>query len=694
MLQAHLRPRVDHLAGRLRLASARVVAACSGALIAGAPLLVVFDYLTESPPGEQAVRPVTFIALVLLVCGGALLLRRHRWGGVMATAGLATAFGIHLDPLFRSPALFLGAALLFGLALLGIWGGPRGFRHYSLLELHPDAAMSRARGACLTALCSWLFVVLRRVEPAPAVLIASSTWIAISALFAALWLRRVQRFVPVDWKRIWLFVAAVVAGALISWRNPELALTVASILPAAALVASTVMTRHEPALSFEQPDLWDTVLSQPARLLVVTFLALCVLGTLLLSLPIASTRAAGISAVDGAFTAVSAVCVTGLIVLDTPNDFTGFGQAIILLLIQLGGLGIMTFSTAALGLLGRRLSLRHEGAVASVLSVEGRNDLFRALRSLLAVTFTAEAAGLAILAPLFMWEGDVLPQALWRALFTSVSAFCNAGFALQSDSLVQYQRNPLILHVVALLIILGGLSPVVVVALPDVLRGRRISAQAKLALTASAALLASGAFAITAIEWNNTLAGLSFFDRLHNGWFQSVTLRTAGFNSIDIAAVHPPVLTLMMIWMFIGGSPGGTAGGIKTTTAALLVLAVVAAIRGRWDVIAFRRRIRPETVYKAAAIATLGLVTLLMVVVALQLTQDLSGGVAPFEAVSALATVGLTIGGTARLDEVGKIIIMTAMFSGRVGPLTLFLFLSGRFEKTSLEFPEERVDVG
>jgi trk system potassium uptake protein TrkH len=546
----------------------------------------------------------------------------------------------------------------------------------------------------VTALGGWLFVVLARVEPVPSVLAAAAAWFTAAALFAFFWLWRLQRFRAVRWKWVGAFAVAVLLAVAVAWQNPELALTVAALLPAAALVASTLITRHEPALRFEPTDLWDTVLNQPARLLVVTFLALCVVGTLLLGLPISSTSPLGVSAVDAAFTAVSAVCVTGLIVLDTPNDFTGFGQAAILLMIQLGGLGIMTFSTAALGLLGRRLSLRHEGAVASALSVEGRNDLFRSLRLLLSVTFIAEAIGAALLLPLFIWEGDAVLQALWRAVFTSISAFCNAGFALQSDSLIRYQQDPWILHIVALLIIVGGLSPVVVLAVPDLLRGRRMAVQIKLAFSTSLVLLASGAFAITAIEWNNTLAGLPFFDRLHNGWFQSVTLRTAGFNSIDTAAVHAPVLTLMMVWMFIGGSPGGTAGGIKTTTAALLALAVVAAIRGRWDLIAFRRRVRPETVYKAAAIATLGLASLLVAVVALQLTQDLPGALAPFEAVSALATVGLTVGATAHLDQVGKVIIMTAMFAGRVGPLTLFLFLSGRSEKSSWEFPEERVDVG
>jgi trk system potassium uptake protein TrkH len=466
------------------------------------------------------------------------------------------------------------------------------------------------------------------------------------------------------------------------------------MLPATALLLTFARAPAEAALRYEPAGGWDMVVHQPARLLVVTFLALCVLGTLLLSLPISSPHAAGISLVNAAFTAVSAVCVTGLIVLDTPVDFTGFGQAAILLLIQLGGLGIMTFSTAALGLLGRRLSLRYESAVVSALSVQGRHELFRDLRRLLTITFSAELIGTAVLSSLFAVEGEAPRQALWRGLFTSVSAFCNAGFALQSDSLIGYQRNPWILHTVALLIIIGGLSPAVVAALPDLLLRRRVAVQIKLAVVSTLVLLAGGAIAVTAIEWNNTLANLSLFDRLHNGWFQSVTLRTAGFNSIDIAAVHGSMLTLMMVWMFIGGSPGGTAGGIKTTTAALLALAVAAAIRGRWDVTVFRRRITTETVYKAAAIATLGFSMALLSLMALQLTQDLPGAQAPFEVVSALGTVGLSIGATARLDEVGKILIMATMFAGRVGPLTLFLFLSDRFSKSAWEFPDERIDVG
>jgi len=691
------RARAGHLAGYQRLMGGRMVAATSGALTASAPLLLILDGAGADPLSGQRLLGIgasTAAAALLLGAGGLLLLRWHRWGQVLTTAGVAATFAIHLESLLGSPALFLATVLACGLALLGIWGGPQALRHYSLLALHPDSLLSRVRGSSLTALGGWLLVVLSRREATPGIVTAALGAFGVAAFFCVQWLWRAQRFRAVGWRWIAAGSTAILSGVALAWPHRDLALTVAAMLPAAALALTVLRASSEAALPYEQTGWWDTIVNQPARLLVVTFLALCLLGTLLLSLPLASTRAAGISLLDTAFTAVSAVCVTGLIVLDTPVDFSRFGQAAILLLIQLGGLGIMTFSTAALGLLGRRLSLRYEGAVVSVLSVQGRHELFLALRRLLTITFSAELIGTAVLSSLFAVEGDMPRQALWRGLFTSVSAFCNAGFALQSDNLIGYQQNPWILHTVALLIILGGLSPAVVAALPDLLRGRRVAAQIKLVVASTVALLVGGAVFVTAVEWNNSLADLAVLDRLHNGWFQSVTLRTAGFNSVDIAAVHGSVLTLMIVWMFIGGSPGGTAGGIKTTTAALLALAVAAAIRGRWDVTVFRRRISTETVYKAAAIATLGFSTALLSLVALQLTQDLPGAMAPFEVVSALGTVGLSIGATARLDEVGKILIMATMFAGRVGPLTLFLFLSDRFAKSAWEFPEERIDVG
>lgn len=249
---------------------------------------------------------------------------------------------------------------------------------------------------------------------------------------------------------------------------------------------------------------------------------------------------------------------------------------------------------------------------------------------------------------------------------------------------------------IALLIIAGGLSPAAVAALPVLIAGARarVSVQIKLGLVTTAILLVAGTALILAMEWNNTLAHMSIGDRVQNAWFQSVTLRTAGFNSIDLTALKPETLSVMMIGMFIGGNPGGTAGGLSTVTAALLFLAVVAAIRGRESAAAFGRRITHKSVYRAAAIATLGVVAVLGTLVALQLTQTIPSRLAIFEVVSALGTAGLSLGATSMLDGVGKVIIMVCMFVGRIGPLTFFMFLQKQQEDRPLWLrPEEDVDV-
>jgi trk system potassium uptake protein TrkH len=359
-----------------------------------------------------------------------------------------------------------------------------------------------------------------------------------------------------------------------------------------------------------------------------------------------------------------------------------------------GGLGIMTYSTAILVMLGRRLGLREESVLAATVNARDRSQLRGALRRLLALTFLAEGLGAAILASSFWRSGDGLWQGLWRGSFTAVSAFCNAGFALQSDSLVSYQQDPLVLHVVATLILLGGLSPAVVFALPGVVRGEERRAQVWIVLVASATLLVLDALLIGAIEWGRTLGHMGAWDRVHNAWFQSVTLRTAGFNSVDLAASHPATLGIMMISMFIGGSPGGTAGGIKTTTAAVLALAVMASIHGRTETQALGRRIPIETVQRAAVIAMIGLAVLFLVTTTVLLTQRIEPIAAVFEAVSALGTVGLSIGATGALDGIGKIVIMLAMFAGRVGPVSMFAFLASRERARDWRYPAEQIDVG
>lgn len=331
--------------------------------------------------------------------------------------------------------------------------------------------------------------------------------------------------------------------------------------------------------------------------------------------------------------------------------------------------------------------------MAQLVSPEDRSRIFASTIRLIAFTFAVELLGALMIWLSLVTSGAEDPlSAIWSALFTAISAFCNAGFALTSDNLVAFQSNPAILHIVALLIIAGGLSPAVVLLVPRWARGRPIPPQARLALITTAVLLAIGFFAFLAFEWTRSLGGLDVGDRIHNAWFQSVTLRTAGFNSVDLSATHPATLLVMLGLMLIGGSPGGTAGGFKTTTLAVLALGLVASIRGREEITSGRRRISHRTYFKAAAVVGVFIVMTLCAVIALLLTQDMPPRVAIFETVSAIGTVGLTIGGTSQLDEVGRGVIMVCMFVGRVGPLTLLMLLS-RETKTRETWKQPETDI-
>jgi trk system potassium uptake protein TrkH len=441
----------------------------------------------------------------------------------------------------------------------------------------------------------------------------------------------------------------------------------------------------------KKTDNWTVLLDHPARVLLATFLALCALGTFFLVLPI-STRTASIGLIDAVFTAVSAVCVTGLIVLDTPHDFTVAGQCFIALLIQLGGLGIMSIATVALYAMGRRLSLRQERIMSSITATE-HSDLFQSLATILKFTFLVEGLGALLLATAFYLAGDTPGNAIWRGLFTAISAFCNAGFALQTDSLLSYQANPYILQTVATLIIAGGMAPAICLVIPRWVRGRPIPIPARIALITSVVLLISGTIVILAFEWNGVLTGLSFLDKIQNAWFQSVTLRTAGFNSVDIAAVTSPTFLIMLCFMFIGGSPGGTAGGVKTTTIGILALTFWTNITNRKNIIIQNRKIRSGTIYQAITVVVSGIIIWLAAVLMLEATQQISARDIIFEATSAIATVGLSTGATSQLDEIGKIIIIIAMFVGRIGPITLFMLLSDEQTSTSSQYLDVKISL-
>ncbi|MGE3190930.1 MAG: TrkH family potassium uptake protein, partial [Vicinamibacterales bacterium] len=383
----------------------------------------------------------------------------------------------------------------------------------------------------------------------------------------------------------------------------------------------------------------------PPQLLALSISALILLGGLLLWLPVSAPPGRSLSLVNALFTATSAVCVTGLVVVDTPHDLSLFGQAVVLVLIQLGGLGYMTISTVLAAAFGRAITLQERLTLQEALNVHDLEGLVRFAGTVLKLTLFFELTGATILA--VRWWSDLGPaQAMWFGLFHAVSAFNNAGFALWSDSLVRWNTDVTVNGVISVLIILGGLGFFVINELLRLRHRVTMSMHTRLALTSSAVLVVGGTLAILALEWHNpgTLGGLAPADRVMAAWFQAVTARTAGFNTLDIAALGPATLFLIMALMFIGASPGGTGGGVKTTTFSVTVAALWATVRGDQEPVLFGRRISTETVARAffvSLIAFLALNSAAGIVLIMErrpLMETL------FETTSAFATVGLSLG--------------------------------------------------
>lgn len=444
-------------------------------------------------------------------------------------------------------------------------------------------------------------------------------------------------------------------------------------------------------------DLLQSFYTRPALLILSTFGMIAGAGALLLTFPAASAGPHAVPFLDALFTAMSATCVTGLIVLDTPTAFSTFGHVVILLLIQLGGLGIMVLSTFATVLLGGRLALRGEQALEEVLDLASPGSAYELTRFIVVSTLLIEAAGAGLLALSLHYHYGYEPlEALWRGGFHAVSAFCNAGFSLWTDSLIQFQRDAFVQGVHMALIVLGGLGFSVLAALWMSARGgqRRWSLQTRIVLIMSLGLLAGGWALYAMTEWDASLAGFSASDKLLNALFQSVSLRTAGFNSVDYAGLERATILMMIVWMFVGASPGSTGGGIKTTTLAVMLAAIPALIRNQPRAMLLRRTIPHDIVYRAATIMTVAtMVAVLAIFLLLATHEEMSFEKAAFEVVSGLATVGLSIGATGELNATGKWVIILTMFIGRVGPISLALAL-GSPNGSQITYPEAKIMVG
>ena len=437
----------------------------------------------------------------------------------------------------------------------------------------------------------------------------------------------------------------------------------------------------------------------PPQLFLASFAGLILLGTLGLRLLPGLYTGPGLGWLDALFTATSAVCVTGLIVVDTATYFTVWGQAFILLLIQLGGLGIITFTTLIIIALGRKLSLRHESLAGAEIDVAEAIDHRRLARDIILFTLFIEAAGAILLyllwVPRLGWGG-----AAWHAVFQAVSAFCNAGFSTFSDSLMGFASAPATLWIISGLIILGGIGFIVLEELDMARKGLdlrrapwsrdrhapvgrgtfprapRLTLHTRLVLVFSGVLLLGGTILYAMFEWEGVLRDMGAVDRLTNAWFMSTTARTAGFNSIDYASAADDSNFLTILLMSIGGSPGSTAGGMKTTTFALIGLLALARLRGRINVSLWGRTVPGETIQRAVGLFVLGFGVVTLAIFGYAHTE--LGGVPHggqpfmdhmFEAVSAFNTVGLSLGTTPHLSAAGRWLTIFLMFVGRVGPL-------------------------
>jgi trk system potassium uptake protein len=437
----------------------------------------------------------------------------------------------------------------------------------------------------------------------------------------------------------------------------------------------------------------------PARILVFGFASVILLGAFLLTLSIATVDGEGLSFLNALFTATSAVCVTGLVVVDTGTTFTLFGQIVILSLIQVGGLGFMTFATLFAILLGRKVTLKERLFLQEALNQVSIQGVVRLAKYVLMVTFAIEVTGALILALRLSYDMN-WHKALYYGIFHAISAFNNAGFDLfgEFSSLTRFVSDPVVNLTVMLLIFLGGLGFSV---LSDIYshRGRKLMLHSKIVLSASLVLIIVGALSIFAIEYSNpkTLAPLDLMGKVWGSLFQSVTPRTAGYNTLNIGDLRNTTLLIIIFLMFIGASPGSTGGGIKTTSFASVSLYVLSLLKGEPHVSFRERTIPKDTIQKAVAVIFLALFLVFTVTLLLTLTENADFLALLFEATSAFGTVGLTTGITPNLTNIGKLAIIFTMFSGRVGPLTLVFALSQKRisgQQNNIKYPDEKIMIG
>lgn len=441
------------------------------------------------------------------------------------------------------------------------------------------------------------------------------------------------------------------------------------------------------------------------HIIMLSFLVAIFVGSILLVLPISAADGQEVSYIDALFMATTSICVTGLVTLPTVSTWSFFGQAVILVLIQIGGLGVITILSGVMISLHRRIGLKDRILIQDAFNLNTLSGIVKFIKKVLLGTFIVEGIGALLYMMVFVPEYGI--KGIWISIFNSISAFCNAGIDIISEnSLCDYVRNPVINLVTAALIILGGIGYIVwwdVIRVMKDIRSRKLKCfsnltlHSKIAISVTGVLIVVGAVAFFAFEYNNpiTMKEFSLFEKVQASLFQSVTTRTAGFATIPQQDLTNASAIVSLLLMFIGGSPVGTAGGVKTVTIAVLILAAFGTIRNKEDVVLFKRTIPKQAVNKAVAVVCMSFMILFLSTLFLSVVTDASALDIAYETISATATVGLSRNLTALLDMWGKVIVIITMYLGRVGPISLVIALNTVKEnKNIIKEPTEKISIG
>jgi trk system potassium uptake protein TrkH len=530
--------------------------------------------------------------------------------------------------------------------------------------------------------------------------LAHAVWVLPLVLFITLTSNFLKSDGIEDFIRKYIFSVIIFVPMMITWGDLEFIYWLGAVHLFSTLISFYEKKEHSSKVQYNTSSFLFRIKLAPAQVILLSFGGWILLGSLILVLPVSAAQGKTIGFIDAIFMSTSATCVTGLGTISLADDLSIFGQMVLVIITQVGGLGIMTLSSSMAIIMGKNLQMREQVIMQDVLDTSNSEELLSLITGIIRYTFVIEFIGAVVLAVGYYQEGFEIGQSMYYGFYHSIMAFCNAGFALFNNNLEDFKFNPMIHFTVAILLQLGGIGFAVMRDIVNVTRARRsykeLMVHSKIVLVTHTFLVVFGTIYLFFGEFLHAFQDMSIIEKLEVAFFQSVTTRTAGFQTINLNALHPHSVYMMLLLMFIGASPGSTGGGVKTTTFAVLLQSVTATLKGKYNVEFFERRVPAQTVVKSIAIFIISLIVVSgCILVMMRLEPDKSFLALSFETVSAFGTVGLSLGITPFLSVMGKLTIVMMMFVGRVGPLTLLLALGSKASIPSkVEYPEGKVLIG